>query len=1099
MAAETGLKIHVRIPTFQPENKDVEAAEGSNPPKDGEGKASSRRYSVLRKRNPKSLPFAEEPSPHRLAAAHDIIRGSFAHTSTTPRGSLSSRELRASPISSPRASSSHVQLEHLLQAVDADLDGYGLEESRDGFFDASFHRPLKRNREDLMRKAAETLPDAFRKKNHPLSLRRFLPQQLREAKAFFQRVSTSRAGIRLLKTFLGFFITFVICLIPASRNWLGKYNYIMVVSAIVNHPGRAIGSQVDGAILTIFGTVAGLGWGSLALYVSTSTATAQSGYGGILATFLVIFALLIGWLRCVFIRLFQAVLCAGIAIVYTCLANTSQSVGWKKVFDYGIPWVLGQAVCLVIAALVFPDAGSRSLALALHGSLNTIQAGLVLPSPEMPFLKRKLAWQFVNVSQAVRDFTLEFTVSRFLADDVVLIRNLIQGVIRSILAITPDPTLFADLDPLPEPDSGQKTESVPQSPELHHERAKRTICETLKEPARILIDAMVASIVRADKTILSIGGQGAAQNGSHLLSQALDNLRNAKETFDSADALLVAHPHLSSEYAKSPDVIQLFLFVHPVRQTADKVEALVAKVLEMEQAKRKWRIRAPSYPFNKAIMRTNAQVRHDRGGLTAGFYFRSKRQLDRTMAELQSSAYIPAARHAAGGQHMKDAPDQSQVIGEYQKEQEFDHGQNSAKAPFRYRVWEVMHRLQGFEARFAFKVTLVTTLLSVPALLPQSRGWWNDDEAWWAVVTVWAMMHPRVGGTFQDLAVRTFCAAIGAIWAGLAYAAGNGNPYVMAVFTAVYMIPMLYRFTQSSHPRSGVVGCLSFTVVSLSACTEGGYPSIITIAWTRGLAFVVGLVAALTVNWILWPFVARHELRKSLSSMMLHSAILYRGVIAKYIYYIKGEEPGPKDIARSEMLEGRLREGFVRMRQLMELTRHEMRLRAPFNPLPYSALITACESFFEHLVQVRQSSLYFQPNMLASHPDAMAALTVPRRDAVAVILMNLYVLACALRADQPVPRYLPSAAMARRRLLDCMEIVEADQARRMEVDAKGKGIEKGGNETGHEEGKGRRWADVYQYAFSGALTDVVENLQEMQRYTKEVCGEVEWESDGLVQ
>ena len=221
-------------------------------------------------------------------------------------------------------------------------------------------------------------------------------------------------------------------------------------------------------------------------------------------------------------------------------------------------------------------------------------------------------------------------------------------------------------------------------------------------------------------------------------------------------------------------------------------------------------------------------------------------------------------------------------------------------------------------------------------------------------------MHPRVGGTFQDLAARVSCAAIGAVWGGFAYAAGVGNPYFMAVFAAIYMIPMLYRFTQSSHPRSGVVGCISFTVVSLSAYTSGGHPSIITIAWTRGLAFVVGVVAALIVNWVLWPFIARHELRKSLSAMMLHSAILYRGVIAKYVYYSEGDGPGPEDIARSEMLEGRLREGFVRMRQLMELTRHEMRLRAPFDPLPYSALISACESFFEHLVQVRQSALYFQ-------------------------------------------------------------------------------------------------------------------------------------------
>lgn len=362
MAGETAPQIQSRKPTFKPEARDLDLAEPPNPTKDGETKTQSQRYSLLRKRNPKSPHRAEGPSPQLLPSAHDVIRGSFAPSSTSFRRSLDFRAPGASPVPSLRANSGHLQLEHLLQGVDAELDGYGLEESRDGFFDAPFRRPLERNHEDLMRKAAETFPDAFRNKNHPLSLRRFVPQQLYETKTFFERISTSRAGIRLLKTFVGFFITYIICLIPASRDWLGRYNYIMVVSAIFNHPGRAVGSQLDGAALTILGTLAGLGWGSLALYVSTSTATAQSGYGGILATFLVIFAVFIGWLRCVFIRLYQAVICAGIAIVYTCLADTSQSVGWKKVFDYGIPWVLGQAVCLVVAMLVFPDAGSRSLA-----------------------------------------------------------------------------------------------------------------------------------------------------------------------------------------------------------------------------------------------------------------------------------------------------------------------------------------------------------------------------------------------------------------------------------------------------------------------------------------------------------------------------------------------------------------------------------------------------------------------------------------------------------------------------------------------------------------------------------------------------------------
>lgn len=703
----------------------------------------------------------------------------------------------------------------------------------------------------------------------------------------------------------------------------------------------------------------------------------------------------------------------------------------------------------------------------------------MLPRKDSPTLKRRLAWQFVNVSQAVRDFTIEATFSRFDPEDIRTSRNLIQGVLRSILAIRTDTTLFDGLDV----SVAQRTRTL-RSLGHSDDQTVNLIYRSLQAPIRKMIDAMIESMRQAEQAVMRIGGQSPSDNSSDL-SRSLEILRFAKRDFDSADVQLVAHPYLPATYAKNPDIVELFLFVHAVRQSADKIEDLGVKISQMSENGQGWRIRPPSYPFKKASMRTNSQVRHDRGGLTAGFYFRSQRQLNRTMADLRSTAYVPAARH----EHAGDDPNQLPVLREYQQEQEMTFGKTphvSRIPKLRYQLWEVLHRLQGFESRFAFKVTLVTMLVSIPAWLPQSRDWWNNNESWWAVVTVWVMMHPRVGGTLQDLVVRIFCAAIGAIWGGLAYAAGGGNPYVIAVFAVIYMIPMLYRFTQSSHPRSGIMGCISFTVVSLSAYTSGGQPSIITIAWTRGLAFIVGVVAAVIVNWILWPFIARHELRKSLSAMMLHSAILYRGVIAKYIYYSKGEEPGPEDIARSVMLEGRLREGFVRMRQLMELTRHEMRLRAPFDPLPYSALITACESFFEHLVQVRQSALYFQPSMLRTDPASSASLTAPRRDAVAVILMNLYILACALRANQPVPKYLPSAAGARRKLLDRMEVVEAEQAAKRATD---------GVEIRHEERQGRRWADVYQYAFNGALTEIVGQLQELQKYTKEVCGEVKWDSD----
>lgn len=715
-----------------------------------------------------------------------------------------------------------------------------------------------------------------------------------------------------------------------------------------------------------------------------------------------------------------------------------------------------------------------------------------MPRDENPILRRDLGWTFVRLSAAIRDFTIDLTVSRYLPDDARSLRNLIQGVIRGVLSIRPETTLFncadrhleghtAAVDP-----SAYGATSRDGDPSVNNDATLRVIAELLSKPTRELLDAMLAAVDSTDVTLIRLGGvkkfDNMGENKHDSLTKDLEQLRTSMDAFDAADQLLLHRPELPPAYSTHPEVVEIFLFVHPIRQAADKVLQLLTKVAQIQQKDTSWHINFPTYQFKKSLNRANAQVRHDRGGLTAGFYFRSKQQLEKSMADMQYTSYVPRSRSVAPGPGQKG---QTPSHDGYQdpKNGNVPKMRSPMVAKSRYLVWQFLHRLQGFESRFAFKVALITTLLSIPAWLQQSRGWWNESETWWAIVTVWMMMHPRVGGTFQDLWARSLCAALGAIWGGFGWAAGKGNPYVLAVFAAVFMFPMLHRFTQSSHPRSGVVGCISFTVVSLGAYTNHALPSIVRFAWVRGIAFIIGIVAALLVNWVLWPFIARHELRKSLATMMLHSSILYRSVVARYIYYAENNAPGPAKIEASEMLECRLREGFVRIRQLLEMTRHEIRLRAPFNPVPYSALIDACERLFEHIVEVRQSSIYFQPSMRARGTAASNALFEVRRDAVAVILLNLYSLSCALRADLPVPRYLPSAAVARQRLLDRMEAVEAEFQEREKVS----GVEP-------RSGTERRWADVYQYAFSTALTDIVEELQLLQRWTKEICGEVGFDS-----
>ncbi|KKY16866.1 putative brefeldin a-sensitivity protein 4 [Phaeomoniella chlamydospora] len=671
--------------------------------------------------------------------------------------------------------------------------------------------------------------------------------------------------------------------------------------------------------------------------------------------------------------------------------------------------------------VVFPDAGSRSIAVALHRAFNEIEKALSLPRKDDRDVRRTLSWHITNLSDAVRDLTLDFSITRFRPSDIQTIRNLLQGVIRATLVIQPDTQLFS-LARLDSSDATLAENGLRKTPST----LAVIISSRLAEPTSALLKSSMSTLATCDAVLMDLSSYrrylGPSMDVSTDLPSALQVLSSTIEMFDSADETLLRDPRLPRAYSDHPEVVQLLLFVHPIRLVAGRILALAQKVSQMKSSK--WALHRPSYPFVKALSRTNAQVRHDRGGLTAGFYFRTKRQMERTLNDLQSRTF-------------------DSVVPPHARKDEKPNADGNINESSLNPYWDLNFQHE-------YRATAILTVV-------------------------------KIGGNFQDLLTRVVAALIGAVWGGFAYAAANGNPYVVAVFAAILMIPMLYRYTQSSHPRSGIVGCISFTVVSLSAYYEKAEGNIVHFTWPRACAFMVGIVAAIVINWIIWPFVARHELRKSLSSMMQHLSVLYRSVVAKYIYYLESEAPTSRDVERSEMLEGRLREAFIRIRQLLALTKHEIRLRAPFNPKCYELLIEGCEGFFEDLVQVRQSSLYFQPRMhrvSGLEGQIMNQALLPyRRDAVASILMDMYILAGALKTTQPVPRYMPSAALARKRLLDRMAELEEAQDEETPL-----GLQKTLT-------KGRRWANVYQYAFNVALTDIVERLEDLQQSTKLIVGE----------
>lgn len=441
----------------------------------------------------------------------------------------------------------------------------------------------------------------------------------------------------------------------------------------------------------------------------------------------------------------------------------------------------------------------REYRTALHDSMESALRALVLPRTYSLEIHSNMSKQLVNLSDAVRDMRNEATITALEPADVEQLRNLLQSVIRQIMAIKPETSLFdhESCQPPSTPSgvdnphdviinihSGDSVDVASIDGESTYETPLEVVRQTMAEPARNLVTTMAAMLRCCDNALMRIAGLADLFDHEELFDVELsrEELKSAIDAFDRADAILIEHPSLPSSYSTHADLVELFLFINPLRQAAGAIDSLADRVLQMSRdpkARRK-RIFLPSYPFWKAIYRTNPQVRHDRGGVSAGYYFRIKGEINSIMGKIHARAYHPDpdGGPADEGMWRKQAGIDGTADGD----------------TLRYRTWKILHRLQQFETKFAVKVVLVTATLSAPAWLRQSSDWWRAHDSWWAVIAAWLMMHPRVGGNAQDLLTRTIATVVGAAWGGFAYGAGSaagpgGRPYVLAAFAFVFMIP----------------------------------------------------------------------------------------------------------------------------------------------------------------------------------------------------------------------------------------------------------------------------------------------------------------------
>jgi hypothetical protein len=426
----------------------------------------------------------------------------------------------------------------------------------------------------------------------------------------------------------------------------------------------------------------------------------------------------------------------------------------------------------------------------------------------------------MDMSLAYRDMRIDITITRFRPNDVRELRNSVQGVVRALLSMNTDTELFEDwsntLEITVADDAGSESEV---------EDSGRKVARALSGPTREVIDCMSEGVKTCHAALMDLTGWrkhfGPSADVSSDIVPVQLRMRNSLEVFDTAEDHLLRSNDRPETYADHGQAVEFLVFARHVRETAGTIVNLMTIVQDMHTNSNRIRVNLPVYPFGKALYRTNAQVRHDRGGVTAGMY----RATFAEIAKLIEMTRSTEKHHPRENYEAVTEPEDCTVV-----ESIIHGGPASHKDRLGYRVWKLMRRCQGFETKYALKVVILLSALALPCCFESTYNWWMVYDAWWAVCMGWIMIHPRIGGNIQDFFTRASAAILGAAWGGAAHATGGGNPYVLAVFAAIYMIPMIYRFTQSTHPvrlisNSRALLTLISDLVLLAVCLSPSYLS----------------------------------------------------------------------------------------------------------------------------------------------------------------------------------------------------------------------------------------------------------------------------------
>lgn len=276
---------------------------------------------------------------------------------------------------------------------------------------------------------------------------------------------------------------------------------------------------------------------------------------------------------------------------------------------------------------------------------------------------------------------------------------------------------------------------------------------------------------------------------------------------------------------------------------------------------------------------------------------------------------------------------------------------------------------------------------------------------------------------------------------------------------------------------------MTYISVAISRYVQQLSEPIAYTVWKRAATVVVGILVAIILNWGVWPFVARHAVRKSVSGIIGELGDYYTYLMGTFLFH-QQIAPSSDDVKRAQKMEGKIQKSINACAMLLELTDHEPRLKGPFPKAFYQEMIVSTRNLLDRLLSIR-IALEHMP-LSVKQDVCQQEYNRYRRDMTASMLLHFYTLQSyvnlfirnqkpdidsillirrSLRSKLPLPAYMPSARAARVRLIR--------HRRRDEKDSE----------------KWVRYGNLCWFAMASCSEEVIEELEHLTNLVRYIVGD----------